>query len=258
MSVYSLQDARSSLKERLLWLSRSVVREPLEGLVNGSNKLFHVPYVPAAEDSIVVYNSSGVAQTSADVTTDEASGAVVFNTAPSHACTASYTYQVFSDTALVNLCKQGFDIMQRLYPRTLYIYTTGNTSYVSSTTATASDPACGTKTFYGSRIQQDFLVTCSELALTQAMHAQAAVESVNYREGITGMHVDKTRRPEAFRVMEEQVAKRAEQMAMAAAEDAGDTGSLIEGGVVPGARSDYYTSDFDWWTNSDQYYGIVS
>jgi len=252
---YTLETARTTLKGRLLWLTKKVVREPLEGLVSG--KVFHLPYAPAQEDSVVVYDSAGAAVGTSDYSLDEEAGSVVFTTAIAAAHSASYTYQVYTDAQLLNFCKEGFDNMQREYPRTLYVVSSGD-NYVSSTTAALTDPVLGTTTFGDSRIQQDFLVTCSEYALVKALWQKATMEAIDVREGITGMRVDRSRRPATMMPSLEEVKGRVGDAAFVAADEAGDTDSLFEGGVVPGARSDNYSDIFDWWTDSEQERGIVA
>lgn len=255
MSAYTLEAARTTLKGRLLWLTKKVVREPLEGLVSG--KVFHLPYAPAQEDSVTVYDSAGAAVGTGDYTLDEEGGSVVFTTAISAAHSASYTYQAYTDAQLLNFCKEGFDNMQREYPRTLYVVSSGD-NHVSSTTLAITDPPLGTTTFGVSRIQQDFLVTCSEYALVKALWQQATMEAIDVREGITGMRVDRSRRPATMLPSLEEVRGRVEDAAFVAADEAGDTDVLFEGGVVPGAKSDDYSDTFDWWTDSEQERGVVA
>lgn len=257
MASYTLEDARAALKDRLLWLSAQLTREPLEGLVDSSNKVFHLRYAPAQESSVNLYNSTGAAVATTAYTLDEAAGSVVFNTAPTGAHTASYTYQAHSDTALLGLCKEGFDTMQRVYPRALYIVNSTSEWHISSTSASVADPTLGSVLFSASRIQQDFLVTCCEYALVKAKVQQAGVEAISFREGITGMQVDRSRRVASLTPGLDDVKERLEQAAFAAADDANDT-SLFEGGVSPGARSDTWADWYDWWTDGQQDRGVIA
>lgn len=255
MAAYTLEAARAKLKARLLWLTTKVVREPLEGLVGG--KVFHLPYAPAQEDSVTVYDSDGAAVGTGDYALDEEGGSVVFTTAITAAHSASYTYQAYTDARLLDFCEEGFDNMQREYPRTLYVVSNGS-HHISSTTSTATDPTLGATTFGASRIQQDFLIVCSEYALVKALWQRATMEAIDVREGITGMRVDRSRRPATMLPALEEVQRRVEDAAFTAADEAGDTDALFEGGVVPGARSDDYGDRFDWWTDSEQERGIVA
>lgn len=252
---YTLEAARTTLKGRLLWLAKKVVREPLEGLVSG--KVFHLPYAPAQEDSVVVYDSAGATVGTGAYTLDEEAGSVVFTTAIGAAHSASYTYQAYTDAQLLNFCKEGFDNMQREYPRPLYVVSSGD-NYVSSTTSTVTDPVLGTTTFGDSRIQQDFLITCSEYALVKALWQQATMEAIDVREGITGMRVDRSKRPATMLPSLEEIERRVEDAAFVAADEADDTGALFEGGVIPGAKSDDYSNRYDWWTDSEQERGVVA
>lgn len=257
MASHTLEDTRTNLKGRMLWLTRKIVREPLSGLVDGSNKVFHLPYAPAQDDSVVVYDNAGSTVATSAYTVDEEAGSVVFGTAISTAYTADFTFQALTDTALLSLCKEGFDTMQRLYPRDLYLVSSGGSLHISSTTGTVSDPSIGSSTFSASRKQQDLLMICCEEAVVKALIQQSAMEAIDVREGITGMRMDRTRRTQALETALGVVQDRIEQAVYAAAEEAGDS-TVFEGGVVPGARSDIQIDWFDWWTDGQQDRGVVS
>lgn len=255
--AYTLEEARTALKGRLLWLSNLIVREPLEGLVDGANKVFHLPYAPAQTDSVVVYDNSGVAVATTAYTISEEGGSVVFSTAISTAYTASYTYQSLTDAKLLTMCYNGFDIMQRMYPRSLYIVSSGS-AYISSTSASVVDPDLGNVNFGDSRIQQGFLATCSEVALLNALIQRAGLEALDIREGITGMRIDRTKRVPALMSILDEAKARAIDEADIAADEAGDTTSVFEGSITPGAKSDTWTDWFDWYADSEQDRGVIA
>ena len=255
--AYTLEEARTALKGRLLWLANPIVREPLEGLVDGTNKVFHLPYAPAETGSVTVYDNTGAAIATTRYTLGEEDGSLAFNTAFSTAYTASYTYQALTDAKLLTLCYNGFDTMQRKYPRSLYVVSSGSSAYISSTSASVVDPTLGDVTFSNSRIQQSFLATCCEIALLNSLIQRAGLESLDVREGITGMRIDRTKRVPVLMSILEEAKARADEEVDIAADEAGDTTSVFEGSITPGAKSDTWIDWFDWYDDSKQDRGVI-
>ena len=256
-SAYALETARTTLKARFLWLTQKFTREPLEGLVDSSNKLFHLRYAPAQADSVTIYDADGALVAAAGYTTDDEAGSVTFGSAPTGMHSASYTYQALTDTQVLNLCKEGFDAMQRVYARALYLVSSGGYNYVSSAAATATDPTLGAYTFSTSRRQIELLLTCCEWAVVKALVQQAGVEAVSFREGITGMQVDRSKRVASMTPGLDEIVARIMEAVYAAADEAGDT-TMFEGGVSPGARSDTWYDWFDWHTGGMQDMGLIT
>jgi len=70
MTAYSLETASTELKRIVPWLTRDVDMEPLDGLVDGVNSLFHLPIVPASSSTApTFYNQAGATQAGATVLT---------------------------------------------------------------------------------------------------------------------------------------------------------------------------------------------
>ena len=79
-SGYTLQTARTELKRILPWLTRTVDMEPLDGLANGTNKVFHLPITPADDATTVsFYDTNGTAVAGATVSNYDY-GSVLFAT----------------------------------------------------------------------------------------------------------------------------------------------------------------------------------
>jgi len=66
-SVYSASDIVALMTAEHQWMSQSVTKEPMIGLVNGANKVFEVGIKPAASLTVTDYLGNSLAIASSDV-----------------------------------------------------------------------------------------------------------------------------------------------------------------------------------------------
>lgn len=250
---YSLEDARTTLKRSALWLTQDISMEPMLGLADGSNAVFHFSYTPVDADSTVtIYDASGVELDGYTVLSYDG-GSVRFSSGsiPTSTVYASYTAQAVPDSKLLNICRAGFDDMQTRYRRDWYLVSSGGYNYISSSATEVIDPVCGSNTLSTSRVQIDFLNACCEYVLTRALYTDAALRNYAYREErVGGLMVDRSRQAETFRALLAEADKKANEKMAAARDEDGATSEW--GSFIPGAQSDTYADAWEWWSKSKQ------
>lgn len=250
--AYTLSNAVTALRKRHPWTSLVVEREPLTGLVDGSNKVFHLANPPAQTLSVTVYDSSGVAVTPASVSVT--SGLVTFTSAPTEPYTASYTHVTFPDSQMEGLCEDGFALMQSILNRPYYLYT----SSISSSSSSVVDPVIGSTTFSALPVQIRFFLDCCDFVFLESMQREAAFNAINVREErMGGLQIDRSKQPAAFPAMLDRAWDKLMKSAAAAADEAGLSSTLFEGDVLPGAKSDYNYDILNWHRYSKQDLGII-
>jgi hypothetical protein len=258
MTAYTLADAVTDIKRRLPWATKTVLRQPLNGLIDGTNKVFYLATPPAVDSSVTIYDASGSTVSPSSV--DEDDGVVIFSAAPTAPYTASYTHTALKDGDWTNLCYDGFSLMETLLSRGWYLYDDAGTVYISSDDDAATDPVIsGTMTFSTSTVQKRFYIDCCYVAWVMSMWTEAANSAMSIREErVGGLQVSRERQPDAWAKILEQAEGALEESAAAAADEAGLLSTLIEGGAVAGARSDYHYYVLDWWRNGLQDRGSIA
>jgi len=253
--AYSLSDAVSELKRGMFWNERALTREPLEGLVDNSNKVFYLANFPVSSSgSLGIYDSSGSAVTAYTVESYE-TGVVVFTAAPSEQYTASYTAQALTDAELTNTVRNGFDKMEQSYNRNWFLVASGDDTYISSDSSSVVDPVTGSYTFSTSRLQIALYLACCDYELVKARAKYAAAYHMRYRESRTGgVQIDRTKSADQLMGLLEIIQKDIDDIVVVCASQSDDT---PWGAWIPGGRSDVYDSTFDWWTDSKQDRGVI-
>jgi len=196
-SLYSLADVVSHLME-LSWLSRSISGQPLEGLVDGVNTIFKVPYSPVSDTpppafyTLVSGGKSSLTVTSMNYDTGE----VVFSAAPSLTPYVDCDIAMLTQGKLTAIARRGFAEMQVRWRRDIYLYTDGASSPVVSMYADAPvDPVTGASTFSQSDVQKAFFNKSAEYVLCKMMAEDATVNAMAYREErMGGLLVDTSRK----------------------------------------------------------------
>ena len=153
--AYSLEQARTDLKRITPWITSTVSLEPLDGLYDGSNRVFHLPIIPASsDDTLTIYDNQGDTINSANYSViDYDHGAIRFvaSATPSSPRYATYTAQSISNTNLLSIAKAGFDDMEGRYQRHWTTISSGGYNYISSSPLVVTDPVCGLYLFSTSR-----------------------------------------------------------------------------------------------------------
>lgn len=250
--AYSLSTAITELKRGMFWNERALTREPLEGLVDNSNKVFYLAHFPVSSgDTLAIYNASGTAISAYTVESYE-TGAVSFTTAPSEQYTVSYTAQSLTDTELTNITKKAFYKMEAEYNRNWYLVS----DQISSSSSSVVDPVTGSYTFSTSAVQIQLYQLCCEYELVKARARYAAAYHMKYRESRTGgVQIDRTQSANQLMALLDIIQRDIDDAVTACASQSDD---YPWGVWIPGGRSDVFDSSFDWWTDSKQDFGEIA
>lgn len=256
--AYSTAQAVVDLKRSLFWNEYAIIREPLEGLVDSLNKVFHTPQRPLSSGAgVTVYDSAGdeVSSGSYSIESYEA-GTITFNSAPAIRHYVSCTVQTLPDTMLDGVVLDGFDEMEARYNRNWYLTSSAGLTYISSNVTTVVDPVCGALVFSTSRLQIKLYLLCCEYALVKALMKYAAANYFRYREGrVAGVMVDRSRNAEQLRLALDVLDRDIADAVIGARNQAGDS---VFGRYVAGAKSDLWLDQYDWWTGGKQWRGEVA
>ncbi len=254
---YTLANAVTDLKERVHWLTQRVIKQPIEGLVDGVNTFFLLPHAPASSGTLTLYEVDGSTIASADYTVDVDTGEITFNTAPTDTTYSTYTAEAFTSAELLDIVEEGFAKMQAVYPRSWFLFTSGATTYISTSATEDNEPTIGGQLLSANVVQIHFYMLCCRFALNQMIFEDASVHDHQYRESgrVGGMLVDMRKRPESILAVMDRLDKLIDNDKAAAAENAGDTGAY--GDFIPGAVSDEHYGAYDWWRDGLQDKGEI-
>jgi len=256
--MYSISDIVSALKEQVVWLTKRVSHEPLNGLVDGTNKLFHLPYVPAQSGTLTLYDADGsTIDTSGYTVLSYDTGEIQFASAPTDTVYATYVAQALTDNELETFAESGFAEMQKRYPRSLYLVSSGGEKYISTSSTSAVEPKYGGLYLSNNPVQLRLLHLCCRYALYQSLYERSAIEDYQFREAgrLVGAMIDTRMRPENIANMLEHLNVQIDEAVYAAAAQAGDAD--LFGKFIPGAKSDEYYENYEWWDWSKQGRGMI-
>jgi len=254
---YTLDNAVTDLKESVHWLTQRVIKQPIEGLVDGTNKLFLLPHAPASTGTLTLYEVDGTAIASADYTVDVDTGEITMDTAPTDTTYSTYTAEAFTSTELTDVVEGGFAKMQAVYPRSWFLFTSGATTYISTSSTADTEPVVGGQALSDNVVQIQFYMMCCRFSLNQMLYEEYALQDHQFRESgrVGGMLVDMRQRPENILAVLERLDKMIDSSAASAASNAGDTDTF--GDFIPGARSDEHYYGYDWWRDGLQDSGEI-
>jgi len=239
----------------MLWNERAVVREPLEGLPDGSNCVFYTAQRPISSTGITVYDGTGTEYSSGSYTVDSYEfGTVRFTvSAPTSTYYISYTAQSLTDTQLTGIVENGLDKMEQEYNRNWYI----TSSSISSNASSVVDPTVGDGlTFSVSRLHVGFYLLCCRWALAMALWQYTATNYFRYRENrASGVSIDRTRNADQLKAVAEGLQEKIDRVVEQVANQADDN---PWGSWIPGTKSDVFLDVFDSYTGSRQDRGEVA
>ena len=268
MGALALETILEDLRNSQLWHETSIVREELEGTVDGINVVSRLPLAPALQsDGITIYASSGSVIPSTDYTVESWDAGVVVFTNPITVGypTVSYTASEISQANGLNIVKKGYDELQSRYHRDWYLIASGGSTYISSTASpTITDPPTGDLTVSTSRRQRYALVLATEYALAQAKLRQESFHGgFMYRESMTsGVQVDRRQSVANLLSLIEHLDKALDGALDAALQE--QSLDVSFGSYLPGATSETSARDtgtpydrYTWWEDSDQGRGYI-
>ena len=252
--AYCLENAVTAIRDTNPWLLESVDFEALEGITDGSNRIFRTPHRPLDQaSSITVYQQDGTALSSGNYTmVSWDNGVVRFDSGVSEQYYADYYVadQFYSASKLKEICRSGFREMMARWTQSWYLVDSGGSTYVSSNTTTVVDPPVGGLVFSTSDPTLHAFHLCCEYELASARFRQAASQDVDYREGMSGgVAVTTHYRAQALKDLIDTLSDDIDDALEVLEETVSGDGY---GGFVSGAKSDAYEDVYEWWDDTGQ------
>ena len=244
-------------------MTRFTRRQPLAGIVDGSNKVFLCPTYPVLAAGFVLYLGATVQTLTTQYTLDTSSGVVTFGTAPAVQPTADYTAIQLSQTQMNYYNWAGFNLMESLWARK-YMLSSSATSFTFasptdtnmyvcqgpvSSGAVPTDPLAGSLTFSTSQAQRGWLERCAEFAYLDSMSSEAALSDVDVTERVGGIRIATSHRSQ-------NIVKAKQEMwcellsSMYSALDEWDSSGAHYGSAAAQIHSNYYTQTWNWQNNN--------
>jgi hypothetical protein len=189
---------------------------------------------------------------------DYNSGAILISSAPTTSLYASYTHSLLASTDAYGLFEEGFSLMESMWSRGYFLVTTGSIKVISSNASTIVDPVISTTTF-SARVQQTALVAdCMYYSWVQSALAEATYNAMALREQrASGLQIDRTRQPDAFKSMIEMAEKRLAVSLENAMVDAGVESDLFGGSAIAAIRSNWNAVNSWWQVSQDGIYAAT-
>lgn len=224
---------------------RKIAKDPLAGVVDGSNRTFFTSYAPILSSGSSPY-SVYVAGAAVSGTIDVDTGEVTCGSAPSTQPTATYTYTPYTVSQQLSFLIGGFQQMETVWPRGwVLVDGSGSPADESSATILVQDSA-GADPLTGLWAQQGFYLACLRYYYLFAQLTGAAIVDFDWRETVRGMSVSKSRRPQNLAAALAAAAKAMEDIAEALQEDAGiGLGAFFGSPMTLG-----YINNLEWQTDA--------
>lgn len=229
-----------------------ISRDPLSGVVDGINTVFHTNYFPIlASGSLVVRVQNSVVSGVADYDTGE----VTLNTPPLFQPVANYTTTPYTGTQMLQFLMSGFDEMELRYSRGWKLVDglgdpaieTSAQLYISDRDG-AEPVILDPLTFGLSRTQISFYQLCAEYRYYLAIYGLKAQTAYMWRETVRGMTVDQSKMPANLKGLIETLEKRlADAQSMA---EAGYYDGTNYGAYVSAPATLQYLGGMEWQTDS--------
>lgn len=180
---------------------QQLARDPLSGLVDGSNTVFYSTYSPILTSGSVGIYLNNVLQSASGYSVDHTPGAFIFNTAPSVQPQATYKTARYNADIIKGILVSGFDEMELRWYRGLSLSETEGTGQIVLAdqdsvngyivNSSGSNPPIGDKFFSTSNVQLAFYARCTQVAFYQILLGEHAVASFLWQEA-QGLKVDKS------------------------------------------------------------------
>jgi hypothetical protein len=209
------------------WMTSSIVKEPLVGIVNGRNKTFSLSATPATFISVTDYQGNALTV----ALSDGESGSVILENAPVNTVFATYTNTVVKPSAVNGIATGAVALMETLYPRGYSMVNSGGTLYLSSSSGSVTDDVIAP-----SQVQRRFVGNCVFYVWVRSYYLEATMHAIAFREQrASGLQVDRTKQAAAYNAMLELARQNVEESMYAAMAEAGDDNlGALAGGLVPG------------------------
>lgn len=231
---------------------RSISRDPLSGLVDGTNKVFHTNYYPLLTSGslTVKVGANSVTGGSADYDTGE----ITLANPPVEQPLANYTFTPFTAMQVLQFLLSGFDEMELRWNRGFTLVDGSgnpadeNSAQILLVDSDAVDPPIGSLTFSASRSQIAILMLCTEYRYYASQAGEAAIGDFMFRETLRGMSVDKSKRPSNIEAVLARLDKRLDAAVLIAQDELLD-GSQYGSAIYDPITYDYL-ANFEWQESS--------
>jgi len=240
-----------------LFTRRTINRDPMGGVLDGTNRTFRTTYYPIqSSGSISFFVSSGSALGLSADSIDYDTGTVVFASAPAYQPYASYTYSQLTDDEVVDILMAGFDEMQSRWSDRAFYLSSDSSTFTQATGAEShiyivtksgsavSDPLCGGLAFSTVRVQVAFYMMCCEYRYMATRADVLAGTAFRFSEA-RGPSVDQSRMPINMEAALERLNDRVNKI-QELAEAQHYTGTEPWGGYVAPVASSEYLDVMQW------------
>ena len=247
---------------RVPGLTRFMRRQPLSGLIDGTNKIFMLPMYPV-QSPISLYLGTTLQTLTTHYTLDTTTGIVTFVTAPTVQPTADYTALQLTTQQTNYFAWAAFQLMESMTSRG-YALSSSNSAYAMAvptstniylcqgpiaTGAVPTDPIVGTVNFSTSILSRSWLAICMQACYLEAMGVQASLSDINFTERVGGVRINTDHRARSIRDAREQMNNLLRDAMFAALDEMYSDGRHY-GGHASFPHTQMYTDMFQWQQNA--------
>lgn len=220
---------------------RKISRDPLSGVVDGVNKIYHTNYFPLlSSGSTFVYVGANPQAGTVDVDTGE----ITTGSAPGTQPVATYTFTPYTTSQQLSFLIGGLYEMEARWTRGWKLLDAGGGNADEDSANLYVDDA-GSDPLTGKPLQIGFYMACCRYSYLLALLTGSANTDYEWRETVRGMSVDKSRRPTNLAAALE-AAERAMQAAMEEAQNAFYTDGSHLGSFIGSPMTLGYVEGMEW------------
>lgn len=226
----------------------AISRDPLSGVLDGVNKVFHATYAPMlTSGSIGIYVNNTLVPGVANYDTGE----ITLVDAPPAQPQANYILTPYTANQIAQFTIQGFMEMEGLWSRGWQLldgsgnWATENSANAFVVDSGGNDPNCGGVLFSQSRVQVALLIACCEYRYEKTQFRTAANSDFMWRESVRGMTVDKSKRPLNIKAVIDDLREELDRL-LAQAQTQFYPGGENFGAFVPSPATLTYVGNYAW------------
>lgn len=247
----TIQGYADFTRQTSIFSQRKISRDPLSGVVDGSNTIFGANYYPIlTSGSFLVYSSGSLVSGVADYDTGE----ITLDAAPLDQPRATYQFTPYTSQQTTRILMEGFYEMEARWSRGYTLIDSSGSPATETSPSilivdrtTGSDPQCGPTLFSVSAAQVGFFQACVRYQFLALQLVDSAIGDYMYRDSRL-LTIDKSKRPEnierALNAAEERIRNAMEQAQIEQITDGSNFGGA--GGVQPSID---YQINFEWQTD---------
>ena len=269
--IFSANGLRLADRFARVFNLRYIARDPLSGVVDGTNKVFYSTYSPILSSGSVEVRLGDTLVSSGSYSVNYEPGAYLFNFAPSIQPVSTYTIAAYPDRVIRNILVAGFDEMELWWYRGLYLSEVQGTGQITlahqdSTSAfivnsSGSDPPIGDRFFSNSQAQLALYGRFVQLVFYRTLMGEHALSDFIWQEA-QGLRVDKSMTVRNLQIVKDEIEKMLEKALEQAQVEF--TGTAIYGGFIAPLHTREYLAHRFWeraskdedWKGSTPYRGL--